>query len=90
MISQLKILQDNLGEFHDLVVQQEYLLRISDELAASGEVEQVTLLSIGSLIGSFEDEKLRVKSEFAEIFKHFISKGNRAIFKKLLKIEENS
>jgi len=90
LIGQLKILQDNLGEFHDLVIQQEYLLHISDQLTASGKVEQITLLSIGSLIGSFEDEKLRVKNEFAEIFKHFISKENRALFKTLFRIEENS
>lgn len=90
LIGQLKILQDNLGEFHDLVIQQEYLLRISDELTNSGKLEQITLLSIGSLIGTFEDEKLRVKDEFAEIFQHFVSKENRTLFKKLFRIEENS
>jgi CHAD domain-containing protein len=90
LISQLKTLQDYLGEFHDLVVQQEYLLHISDELAASGKVKQGTLLSIGSLIGSLEDEKVRLTSAFGEVFNQFKSQENRALFEELFRIEERA
>jgi CHAD domain-containing protein len=85
LIRQLKTLQDNLGEFHDLCVQQEYLIHISEELAGSQPNIQGTLVSIGSLVGTLQNEKARVKSEFAETFQQFTSKKNRALFKDLFK-----
>ena len=85
LIRQLKTLQDNLGEFHDLCVQQEYLIHISEELAESEPNIQGTLVSIGSLVGTLENEKVRVKGEFAETFQRFTSPTNRALFKELFK-----
>ena len=52
LIDQLKILQDNLGDFNDLCIQEEYLLDISKELPATPQKENQTLgtgfLTIGA------------------------------------------
>jgi CHAD domain-containing protein len=85
LISQLKTLQDNLGEFHDLCVQQEYLMNTSNELLESEPNLKGTLISIGSLLSTLEGEKVRVKGEFAETFNRFSSTKNRQLFKDLFK-----
>jgi CHAD domain-containing protein len=83
LIGQLKNLQDNLGDFNDLCVQQEYLLNISAELPAGQRQVKKTLVAIGSLIEKLDHQKQSVKEAFAKTFTDFATPENRALFREL-------
>jgi CHAD domain-containing protein len=83
LIDQLKKLQDNLGDFNDLCVQEEYLLNISREIPANHRQIKKTLVAIGSLIGTLARERQIVKDAFAETFIDFASPGNKELFQEL-------
>ena len=83
LIGQLKKLQDNLGDFNDLCVQEEYLLNISGELPASGGQYKKTLVAIGSLVGTLDKKRQRVKNAFSKAFTKFTSPENRELFREL-------
>ncbi|MGD2269159.1 MAG: CHAD domain-containing protein [Desulfobacterales bacterium] len=83
LIEQLKKLQDNLGDFNDLRIQEEYLLRISNELPSTRQQENKTLVAIGSLIGTLARERQMVRNAFAKTFKNFASPANQKLFREL-------
>jgi len=83
LIAQLKKLQDNLGDFNDLSVQEEYLLNITKELPATDRQFKKTLVAIGSLVGTLGRERQLVKDAFAETFTDFASQENKKLFKEL-------
>ena len=83
LIKQLKKLQDNLGAFNDLCVQEEYLLKIAKELPLTDQQASKTLLAIGSLVNTLNQERQMVKASFAEIFTDFASPKNKALFQEL-------
>ena len=83
LTKQLKKLQNNLGDFNDLSVQQEHLLSLAVELPADDPLSPRTLLAIGSLVGTLDAEKQRTKADFAQIFIDFASPANRKLFKAL-------
>ena len=83
LIGQLKNLQDNLGDFNDLCVQQEYLLNIVTELPASQQQVKKTLVAIGSLIETLEEEKGAVKDAFARTFTDFAAPANQKLVQEL-------
>jgi len=83
LIGQLKKLQDNLGDFNDLCVQEEYLLNITAELPMAGEQSKKTLAAIGALIGTLDREKQIVKDAFARTFTTYASPENKALFREL-------
>jgi CHAD domain-containing protein len=89
LINQLKILQDNLGDFNDLCVQEEYLLNITRELPATHRQLKKTLVAIGSLIGTLDRERQIVKDAFAETFMEFTSHGNKKLFIELFTQDSN-
>jgi len=83
LIEQLKKLQDNLGDFNDLCIQQEYLLKITKELPASHQQTKKTLVAIGSLIGTLDRERQQIKDAFANTFTDFASPTNQKLFREL-------
>jgi CHAD domain-containing protein len=83
LIEQLKKLQDNLGDFNDLCIQVEYLLDIAQELPAPHRRSKNTLMAVGSLIGTLDREREKVKGEFAKTFTGFASAENRELFREL-------
>ncbi len=83
LIEQMKKLQDNLGEFNDICVHEKYLLDIAKELPATDQKFKKTLVAIGSLIGTFEIEKQKVKSAFAQTFSDYTSSENKKLFQEL-------
>ena len=85
LIEQLKKLQDNLGDFNDLCIQVEYLLDIAQELPLTTRRSKNTLVSIGSLIGTLERERKKVKGAFAKTFTGFASAGNQKLFSELFR-----
>jgi CHAD domain-containing protein len=83
LIDQLKKLQDNLGDFNDLCVQEDYLLNIADELPATRQPGNKTLVAIGSLIGALDSKRRTVRDAFASTFTDFASPANQALFREL-------
>jgi len=83
LIGQLRKLQDNLGDFHDICVQQEYLINISDELPIIDRQSKKALVAIGSLIETLDGERKIIKDAFTETFTEFASPENSRLFRKL-------
>ena len=83
LIAQLKALQNNLGDFNDLCVQEKYLLSITEELPVKGQKQKKVLVAIGSLIGVLEREKQIIKKKFAKTFTNYASSMNKHAFKEL-------
>lgn len=83
LIKQVKKLQNNLGDFNDLCVQEEYLLRIANEIPLPDSEKRWVLLATGALIGTLNQERVQVKAEFANTFARFVTSANRKLFKKL-------
>ena len=83
LIRQLKKLQNNLGDFNDLCVQQAYLLSLAAEFPDDGQQSRRTILAVGSLIGRLDVEKSRVKDSFAQTFTGFAAPANQKLFKAL-------
>lgn len=83
VVRQLKTLQDNLGAFVDLSVQQEYL---HNYLQQGGDRQHAALLaaSIGGLITSLHHEREKVRKTFHSAFDRFDSPETEAHFQKLL------
>ena len=83
LIAQLKKLQNKLGDFNDLCVQQEYLLKISEELPTTNKKNKRVLVSIGSLIGALDREMRVVKKSMFKTFTNFASPPNERLFREL-------
>ncbi|NNK86012.1 MAG: CHAD domain-containing protein [Desulfobacterales bacterium] len=83
LIEQLKNLQNNLGDFNDLCVQEEYLLEISRKLPLTREQLKKVLVAIGSLIGHLDRKRQAAKKAFAKTFTGFASPANKKLFRKL-------
>jgi CHAD domain-containing protein len=88
LIEQLKNLQDNLGDFNDLCVQQEYLLNTTAELPVSRQQLKKTSVAIGSLIGTLDREKQSVKAALAKTFTAFAAPENQELFRQLFAAKE--
>ena len=83
LIKQLKKLQNNLGDFNDLCVQEEYLLNIASEMPVTDNQSRKTLLAIGGLVETLDKQRVVVKGEFAQTFKTFTAPENKKLFKEL-------
>ena len=84
LIKELKTLQDHLGNFNDLCIQRDYLRKIADELPITGQQDRSTILAIGSLIGSLEEQIQATKGSFSKIFTRFTSPKNNELYHDLL------
>jgi CHAD domain-containing protein len=81
LIKQLKKLQDNLGEFNDLSVQQAELRSFLGKPSARRST--VTSAAIGALIAKLENRHREVRREFADVFRVFAAPDNVDRFRKL-------
>jgi len=87
LIEQLKRLQDNLGDFNDLRVQEAYLLTIARELPVNRGQSEKIFLAIGSLVGALGRDRQMLKDAFAQTFANFASPENKALFKDLFAVQ---
>lgn len=80
LVKQLKQLQDNLGDFNDLSVQQDFLTQHLETLRP-----QVILsaAATGGLITRLHTAQQQVRSQFLRVFKTFNAPENRKRFKTL-------
>ena len=83
LIKQLKKLQDNLGEFNDLSVQQEYLMHMAAELPIDYRRSRKALVATGYLVENLGYEQKGVRANFAHTFTEFASQGNQYLFRRL-------
>ncbi|MCO6450321.1 MAG: CHAD domain-containing protein [Caldilineales bacterium] len=83
LIKQLKRLQDNLGEFSDLTVQQNYLLAVAEALDIDEVLARRALVSTGFLVETMARRQQEVKSEFAGTFTKFASPAHQRQFHRL-------
>jgi CHAD domain-containing protein len=83
LIKQLKQLQENLGDFTDLSVQQESLMEMADQLPDEDPRTRRALIATGALVDTLSREQRIVKSNFAATFTHFAAPANQTEFQEL-------
>lgn len=86
LIGQLKKLQDNLGDYNDLHVQQQHLQTYLNGLNQQGKAAPDTAGAIGGLITSLHSKQKKVRQDFKQRFRAFSSPQNKSMFKKLFKV----
>jgi CHAD domain-containing protein len=80
LIKQLKKLQDNLGLFQDLSVQEETLAGFVENFSGENPENRKTILAIGALVGALDAEKRSVRKAFSKTFANFASAENNQLF----------
>ena len=73
LIAALKRLQDHLGEFNDLVVQQDALAKMIPRLESIPATPQITFVAIQGLLEDLARREIRVRRRFADQFAQFDS-----------------
>jgi len=83
LIKQLKKLQDYLGRFNDLAVQQVFLGNYLDRLKPNGASALSTAAATGALIGMLHREQRALRKAFSGAFEDFDSADNASRYKRL-------
>jgi len=84
IITHLKKLQDNLGDFNDLYVQQESLKNFLKKPDTEYDLEKNNLqTAVGGLISVLYQKQMRVRKKFSENFEEFSEKETSQLFEKL-------
>jgi len=84
IIKHLKRLQDNLGEFNDLYVQQESLKKFLTQTGIGyDQSKQKTLAAAGGLVSVLYQQQMNVRKKFKENFDEFSDKETSTLFKSL-------
>lgn len=90
LIDALKSLQDNLGDFNDLEVQQGTLRQFAQTMLVEKIGTVSSLMAMGRLIERLEHRQVEEREIFHRRFKRFSSRKNRQRFKTLFKPSETS
>ena len=83
LIKQLKQLQDNLGDFNDLSVQQDFLTQLLAAIKPANAQAVVMSAAIGGLVSRLYASHSTVREQFMDVFARFDSPPNRKQFKTL-------
>ncbi len=83
LIHTLKLLQDNLGEYQDLKVQQSALHQFILDMERETGISSKTRNAINHLIVEFEHREHIVRKDFTKLFDIFASAKNKKIYTKL-------
>lgn len=83
LIKQLKQLQDNLGDFNDLSVQQDFLAGYLDSIKPQAPQALILAAATGGLITRLAMDQGRIRAEFLSVFEAFSSRENKLRFKAL-------
>lgn len=78
-LKKLKSLQNLLGEFNDLSVQEDYFQRYCDTLQADHPERDGILMAVGMLLNEFFHRKEELKTLFENEFEGFLIAGDRLI-----------
>lgn len=88
LINALKSLQDNLGDFNDLEVQQATLRQFAQTMMVEKIGTASSLMAMGRLVEGLEHRQVEERQVFHRRFGRFSSRKNRQIFKTLFKPPE--
>jgi CHAD domain-containing protein len=83
IISWLKALQDNLGTYQDLQVQQKMISDFFDVETTGGRLKEDTEKAMCYLMEHFKKEEVRIRGEYYSLFKQFISREVQSGFSKI-------
>lgn len=83
LINNLKVLQDNLGEFQDLEVQQKSLRNFIQMMEQETGITDETRHAMNTLVARLEDRDKQVRKEFSSRFKKFTSPTNQKLYKQI-------
>jgi CHAD domain-containing protein len=83
LISAIKDLLNNLGNFQDLEVQADKLREYARQMMEEGQAPHATLLAMGMLVDGLLRRQQLARQEFAERFARFARKENQRMFKSL-------
>lgn len=83
LVKQLKQLQDNLGAFNDLSVQQGFLAHYLETVQPKGPHAMLLAAATGGLMTRLAMDQVRVRSEFFSVFQVFCDHENKSRFKTL-------
>jgi len=83
LIKQLKLLQNNLGDFNDLSVQQEMLTQYLAAIKPGTIKSKKLSAAIGGLLTNLYHEQRKVRTRFEETFARFAAKKNLALYRSL-------
>jgi CHAD domain-containing protein len=88
LIEKLKLLQDNLGEYNDLAIQQERLFDAAIEIIPRNRTDKNSVLALGILIGKLNEKQQVNKNQFAKIFSMYADTEVQNVFNELFQIQE--
>lgn len=83
LVKQLKKLQDNLGDYNDLSVQQHSLKEYLETIPTDNENTMGLAASIGGLIAVLYQRQQSVRQSFSQTFADFSSRSNAELYEKL-------
>jgi CHAD domain-containing protein len=83
LIGHLKTLQDNLGEFCDLTVQQRKLNSFIDRLSARDDQRHDVAAAVGGLVAVLSQRQRNVRADFAKTFGEFSTADNADLYSQL-------
>ncbi len=81
LVKELKLLQDILGGFNDMAVQQRRLGEFADQLTAAGEAPASTVLAMGRLAAAMDQRQQAYRRQFARRFTEFASDESRELYR---------
>ncbi len=84
LVARLKAMQDNLGEDHDLVVQQATLREDLARLTLSSQLALQEAAALGGLATALADRQREVRAAFAGAFGAFVDDEARVLWARLL------
>jgi len=85
LVGALRQLQDNLGDFNDLQVQQDSLRRFAQEMSDEGLASVESLLAIGRLMEHLAQRQIAERRRFSECWDSFATSAVRRRFRRLFK-----
>ena len=71
LVKEMKKMQDFLGDFQDLAVQQRHLRRFGDNMKNEGDVPAATLLAMGRLMEDLARRQHAMRLDFCDRFREF-------------------
>lgn len=90
LIGNLKDLQDNLGEFQDLQVQQDTLRQFISDMENETGIALETRKAIEMLVTKLARRNQKVRLTFDVKFKKFSSKSNLMLYKNIIASQRKS
>lgn len=82
-IRQLKMLQNNLGDFNDLSVQQEMLAKYLSTIQPGSRKSQELAASIGGLMANLATQHHWTRTHFEKTFSHFCCPKNMTLYREI-------